>query len=488
MKLPLFGLGLQGKTPVVTAKLLTNMYAEFRPMGEKSQVIGRGFPGLDLFVDFGDTPARGHLEVQQNSKLYVVHRATLWEINNAGVAVSRGTLLTTTGAVYMAHNGTQLMMVDGDEGYVFNVNTLAFAQITDVDFPDNPTSVTWTGAYFVAGFDDGSFYIATDALVWDALDFATAEGDPDRLMRVFGDHGQLILFGDISTEFWAPSGGLDFPFSKLQGADAEWGLAARDSAVKFDNSVALLCKNRMGQVIVGKISGNNVEKISTPDLDTIINAYGTTIDAVGFSYLLNGHTMYQINFPSAQASWSYDGSTKIWSKRTSFGKTYHKAMRGTQYLSATVVSDADNGRLYRMNENTLTENGERIDAEIIGEHWDNELEWIVIDKIRVDVEVGPDYAIPGSLTVWDGGGTVWDDGATLWDYQEETPAQIMLQLSRDGGKSWGTEQWRSMGALGDYKHVCEFRRLGRSRRWAIKVRITDPVRKVIMGCYVNPQS
>ena len=463
--LPLFGIGMQGKSPVVSAKILQELYCEFRPKGEKTHVVAYGFAGLDLFVDFGDTPPRGNISVEQNDLHYVVHRGTLWEVNNAGVKTSRGTLNTVTGAVIMAHNGTQVMIVDGTNGYIYNTSTLVFVQITDVDFPASPNSVTFNDSYFIAGFDSGRFYISAsyNGLAWDALDFATAESNPDRLIRVLADHGEVILFGDISTEFWGNSGAVDFPYAKTQGADAEWGLAARMSAVRFDDSVAFLCKNRMGEVIVGKLVGHRVQKLSSPDLDTIINAYAVTSDATAHSYMLGGHPMYQINFPSAGYSWSFDGLTNIWSKRKSYLQTRHRCEFGAQYLSKTILTDATNGRLYRLNTETLTENGEQMEAEVIGEHWDSEIDLVAIDKLRIDLEAGV--------------GTTSGQGVN---------PQVMLQLSRDGGKTWDSEMWRDMGMIGQYMTRCEWRRLGTCQRWTVRLRITDPVKRTILGAYVNP--
>lgn len=488
MEMQLFGLGMNGKTPVITAKRLQNFYCEFRPKGEVTRVIGIGSPGLDLFANFGATTVRGMLPIEQNDLLYIVHRGTFWEINNAGVMTSRGNIGTITGLVGMAHNGTQVMIVDGALGYIYNSSTLAFVQITDVDFPANPTSVTFQDGYFIAGYDNARFYISAihDGLVWDALDFATAESNPDKLVRVFADHGELVLFGDISTEFWGNSGANDFPYAKLQGADAEWGLAARYSVAKFDDSVAFLCKNRMGQVIVGKLTGHRVVPLSTPDLDTLINAYSVTSDAVAHSYLLGGHPMYQINFPSAGFSWSYDGLTQFWSVRKSYGLTLHRCQLGVQFLSRTVLSDQATGKLYRMNPDTLTENGETIEGEIVAEHVEDELNQLSVDKLRLNMEVGPPTVTPGTITVWDGDGTFYDDGATQWDYQQEVPAQVVLQISRDGGKSYGNEMWRSAGLLGDYERIVEWRRLGTSPRFTTKFRFTDPFRRVVLGAYINP--
>lgn len=460
----LFGLGLQnGQSTVITAKLLTNMYCEIRPVGEKSQLVGLGFPGLDLFADFGDTPVRGMLPVEQNDLLYCVHRGVLKEVNNAGVSVNRGSLNTTSGSVGMAHNGTQVGIVDGTNMYIYNTVTLAFAQVTDVDFPVNPTSITYQDGYFIVGFDNGRFYISAlyDGLAWAALDFTRVNATAGRLQRIFSDHGELIAFQDIATSFYGNTGALDFPFARIQGAEAEWGLAARYSVVKFDDSVAFLCKNRMGEVIVGKLSGHAVTQISNPDMDKIINGYAVISDAVGMAYMLGGHPMYQINFPSAGYSWSYDSTTHIWSKRKSAGISRQLCERGAPYLSKIVFSDYDLGRLYKLNPASLTENGSPIEAEIIGEHWDRELSWLNIKKIRLDIEVGTqEFDASGS--------------------------NVMLQISRDGGKTYGFEMWKSCGKLGDYTRTVEWRRLGSSRRLNCKFRITDPLRRIVTGVYLNP--
>lgn len=545
-KMPIFGLGLaNGQTTVITAKLLTNIYCELRPQGEKSAIVGMDFPGLDLFCDVGASPWRGLIAVEQNDFLYGVNRAVFKEVNNAGIVVDRGMLNTSVGTTEMAHNGTQVMVIDGINGYIYNTQTNVFVQITDIDFPANPTSLTFQDGYFIVGLDNGKFFISGlyDGLVWDSLDFTTVNATAGRLVRVFSDHGELITFQDIATSFYGNSGAADFPFDRIQGADAEWGLAARESVVKFDDSVAFLCRNRMGEVLVGKLSGHSFQQISNPDLDKIINSYAVTSDAIAYSYLLGGHPMYQINFPSAGFSWSYDGTTSIWSKRKSQDITRQICERGVPYLSKIVMSDYNNGRLYKLNPLTLTENGSIIETEIIGEHWDNELQFQSFSRIRLDIEVGNSAGAYPTGLVYDSGtmqaatntsitlraGAVGIDDyyngmtvvlsgrtATITDYvastkvatttawgapvpsgayqvidyrdQQVAGATVMLSLSRDDGKTWGSEQWKTTGLLGEYERIVEWRRCGTSRRMTTKFRMTDPFRKVITGCYVNNQN
>ena len=102
------GVGLQAKSPNVTAQTRVNMYLEFTPAGDKTRVAAYGTPGLELFCDFGDTPARAHYPLGVLD--YVVHRGTFWEVSNAGTKTNRGSLLTTSGRCSVSDNGLQIMM------------------------------------------------------------------------------------------------------------------------------------------------------------------------------------------------------------------------------------------------------------------------------------------------------------------------------------------------------------------------------------------
>lgn len=57
----------------------------------------------------------------------------------------------------------------------------------------------------------------------------------------------------------------------------------------------------------------------------------------------------------------------------------------------------------------------------------------------------------------------------------------MLQVSRDNGRTWGNEMWASVGALGKYLTRVWWTRLGRSRDWLFRIKMSDPVRTIICG-------
>lgn len=63
---------------------------------------------------------------------------------------------------------------------------------------------------------------------------------------------------------------------------------------------------------------------------------------------------------------------------------------------------------------------------------------------------------------------------------------IWLDYSKDGGVTWSTIQLpRSMGLVGEYIKRLRWIALGASRTWVFRLRCTDPVRRYIIGTYLD---
>ena len=77
-----------------------------------------------------------------------------------------------------------------------------------------------------------------------------------------------------------------------------------------------------------------------------------------------------------------------------------------------------------------------------------------------------------------------ETGVGLETGQGSNP-QMMLQVSRDGGHTFGAEQWRDMGKLGNYRTRTQWTRLGQARDWVFRLRISDPVKRIILGVWVD---
>lgn len=454
----LFGLGNFGKSYNVDSQKRTNLYAEIQKDGEKGNLTLYPTPGLTTFVNFGANPSRGAWK--KDDVLYIVNRSTLWKVTNDGTTTNIGTLATSAGRVDMTDNGTQIIMVDGPNGYIYNTSTLAFTQITDPDFPGGDTVTFLNGYFIVSKPNTGQFYISAlyDGLTWAALDFATAESNPDNLIRVIADNGQLWLFGSDTSEPWSDSGAQDFPFARVGAAAIEWGLAARWSLCKFMDSIIFLRKNRLGAVQVCTLSGYTAVPVSTPEIDYILAQYSSVSNATGFAYMVSGHPFYQINFPSANESWVYDGLTKEWHRAESSGGR-HRGEIQINFLDRSYVTDYANGKLYRFQDGVYTDDGQMIARELISRHQSTG-EYTFLHKLWIEMEAGV-----GLLT------------------GQGSDPKLMMQYSKDGGHTWSNEVWVGLGKVGQYSYRALFLRLGRGRDWVFKFRITDPVKTVFIGAW-----
>ena len=455
---PLFGLGNVGKSPNVCAQTRTNLYLEIQKDGEKNNLTMYPTPGLAAFVNFGASPCRGIY--QKDDFLYAVNGADLWRIANDGTSTNVGTLLTTGGKVDITDNGTQMLIVDGTYGYIYTFLTNVLAQITDVDFPPPMTCAFMNGRFLVGVTNSALFYISAlyDGFTWNGLDFATAESDPDNLIRIFVNEGQIVLLGDKTTEFWGDSGGVDFPFARVGASAIEWGLGAIWSLAKFQDSLIFLRKNRLGASQVCTLTGYTCTVVSNPEIDYIISQYGDVSNAVGFSYMISGHPFYQINFPSADASWLYDGLTGAWSKVQS-GTGRHRGELQRNFLNRSYVTDYENGLIYRFDQNVYTDNGETIIREWTSRH-QMSADWSGFDELWIEME----------------------GGVGLATGQGSNP-QLMMQVCKDGGHEYGSEVWVPFGKIGEYRRRAAYRRLGRARDWLFRFRVTDPVYVVFVAAW-----
>ena len=432
-----------------------------------------GTPGLTLINSVTNGPVRGGivLNLVQGGGTYIflVAGTKFWAINPAGTLVDGGNILNGSGPVYFSWNGTQLFFVDGKQGWMYPPFTAPLAQIVDVDFPvppAGPTTCTWLGGYFFvtkAGSNKIQISALNDCTSWNALDFFNAETAPDNVVRIEADQGELVLFSDRTVEWWALSGDAAI-VRRVGSSGIEWGCVAGETVAKFSNGLCFLAQNRQGEVQVGVLAGHQFNAISAddPEINHELNNRSPTIlgAATAFSYFMDGHSFYQLNF--SDASYLYDDMTKSWSRVTSgtFGSRHYANLR-LAFAQQPYVVDYRNGNIYLLDKTNYTDNGDVQQFEITSKHIFNAGNEISVNELTVEIEAG--------------------DG--LATGQGSDP-QIMVSWSKDGGRTWGNEVWMPMGKIGEYRRRATLRNLGRARDWAFKFRISDPIPRKLVSAEV----
>lgn len=467
MRVNLFGIGTQSESPAVTAQKRINCRVEMRQEQDRTNYVVTRRAGLKGWSStLADAENRGMWAVNTLSTptLFVVQGSSLWAFTYSSAVTFIGSLQTSSGNVSMVDDGVNLMIVDGQFGYYYNMVTPAGVNIiVDGNFMANPKTVTWQDTYFiVAGagtvVNQFQFSNGADVTTWPAVNIGFTESSPNALQAGIADHSVLNLFTDVTAEFWQDSGSPDLPYSKIPGSAAEFGLAAPFSLAKFDNSVAGLFKSKMGGVIAARMNGFGLAKISDADMDTILSGYSTVADATGFAFMDRGHPMYVINLPTAEASWMYDGKTQIWSELQAPDGSRFWATKFAAFLNRLLVSDRTSGNIYELDSNTYADNGDEIPCELVSRHIWNDDRFVGISKIQIDVE----------------------SGTGLVSGQGQTPV-LDLRVSKDGGRSFFSVGFSSIGKVGEFTQRVTWNSLGAARDWVLSLRITDPVKFVLTG-------
>jgi hypothetical protein len=162
-----------------------------------------GISGLEQVAD-AETITGNRGAHEMNGVPYFVIEDRLYSMDADGVLDYIGEI-AGTGRVSMADNGTQLLvLVPGGNGYIYNHVTDTFSQITDADFTanGNPQLVVYIDGYFCLTTDSKKFIVSAlnDGLSYNALDFGTAESDPDEIVAPIVFKNQLFIGGSQTIE------------------------------------------------------------------------------------------------------------------------------------------------------------------------------------------------------------------------------------------------------------------------------------------------
>lgn len=468
MKLPINGPSYQHSSIDVNNQRCINMFPTSAGPEGRGESVLIPTTGLLLLTDLGNKPIRSMATVGQYT--YVVAQSSVYRlsINYATLAVTStllGTINTTSGTVYVASNFTQIIWVDGSDGFIYNTDTAVFSQITDVDFP-TATQVKFLDNYFIvndAGTSTFYFSSLANGLTWDALDVATAESGTDDVVGLGVSKGELWVFGETTTEIWYnaanPTGA---PFSARDGLELQIGCGAPDSIAEMDDLLiwldnrGFIVQSAVSPFIRSNNSGYDLKIISDEAITEEILSYVRRDDAISCTYNDRGHLMYQITFPTAEKTWVFDYTTKAWHQRSFFNETinadeHHLGQFAADSNSLHLMAGSRDGKIYISSNLYYDDNDvpiKRIRSTPVS--YDPELyKLIAIDSLELRMETG--RAAQGL-----------------------TP-HISMKYSHDGGHTWSFDLVREIGQVGEYAKPIRWNRLGIGREWMFEFQITDAI-------------
>ncbi len=463
------GPAYQSSSYIADSEILRNWFLERNESPSAPAPYGMlPCPGFLQFASVSQAPIRGMF--QQLGRAFFVAGYAFYELFSDGTTTLRGTVESDAHPVTIHANGdagNQLWITSGGIGYCYDLgaNTLTTPSIT---------GIASMGSFLDARFlyldaSTGAFYASAlyDGTTWDPTMVAQSEaGDPWRTLAVTPDD-LIHLIGETTKETWANQGSSPFPFSKVQEGSSPFGIAA-PYAFSIDSTLTWLAQNNRGRGVVLKLNGYTPERISTHAIEDAIHSYGDISDATAWGYLETGHSFTILTFPAADATWVVDGDNSLWHERAYWDTATGSFMAYRpgcmmEAFGQTLVGDRQTGTIYAMSSDYQTDvDGAVIRRQRQPPRLDSGQNRVIVDSLQLVMDVGQ-----GVLTG-----------------QGVTP-QVMLQCSKDGGKTFSPEMWASAGAQGQWGTRVIFRRCGQARNFVPRFTVSDPVGWKVVDCLVD---
>jgi hypothetical protein len=456
MRVPLLVQAAEGRSLDANPQQFVNLYLEPTTNG-RAQLVAQGTPGLLEFADSGLDNWRALIE--HDGIGYGVSENHFYVVESDGTLTDAGVIATSSGFVSLACNGLQVFIAEGATGFIYTIATGVLAQITDPDFEGAETVAFNRGFFLFNTPDDGRLFgtASYDGMTVSALDFATAEHSPDDIVAVVADHDEVVLPGAKTIEFWSYDAGTGLPYSSIAGAAQERGCAAKGSVVQDDNSLLLLGDDR----VFYRLNGRSPVRISTHEVESVVDRMATITDCRSFSYTQDGHKFCVWTFPTEGKTLVYDIATQLWHERESVGEDYWRAICYMKLGDKHIVGDAFSGKLYEMDLDIYDEDGGYIERRVVFPPVADEGRPRFHGRVELEVEAG------------------------TGDF--DTNPQLMLSWSDDGGHSYGNEVSRGVGLVGEYGTRPCWNSLGQTRGKGrvYKLRMTDSFKWSLTSAFVE---
>lgn len=431
-------------------------------------------PGQLSFTTLGGIN-RGQHEMGEIN--FAVNSNTLFQVNENKSKVSIGTI-EGSGIVSMADNGTKLVIVvPGGKSYVYDGTDLV--EITDIDFRTSDT-VSFKDGFFIFTASDGSVFFNSalnDPLNFRALDFGTAEINPDRIVASIVVHNELFIIGTETIELFQNIGGADFPFQRIQGANIQKGAHAKFGIVGLDETFAFVGGGFNEKSAIYQVADSTrAIKISTQAIDNSIQKYTKEeiSNCIAMTYFDRGSQIALFTFESDRIpskTFAYNATTSIlsgipiWSEFQTGLTDNRWNVNSISLVYGKLLAGTTEGEIVELDHNTYTDLGQTIKRQFTSGPFSFEEAPLFAPKIILWMEAGI--------------------GTTLG--QGSNPS-VSMDSSFDG-KTFGNDRVRKIGKIGKFGQQTVWKRNGRQAVFRVnRFTVTDPIKPIIRMLQIVAQA
>lgn len=311
-----------------------------------------------------------------------------------------------------------------------------------------------------------------DAFDWMFLDsygvqqFFNAESSSDNVRAIAAIGPNLYLFGSKTIEIWQRGSGEDSTWQRQSyTTNASNGLQAPNSIAICGSNLYYLGSGESYAKGVLMVSGQQYKKISEDWLDDKL--LGETGDsAFAYAYAQGNHNFYVLQLQNLQETWVYDTMTNEWHQRVS--RVYDTGVETRWRVSDLVWFKGEfrafcnDGCMYKFSDEYWYEDygsGKRLPMirHRQGALVVNDEKPFILQELGIECNVG-----------------TWSDYTLQPD--------LLLEVSKDGGNTWGHVRSCKMGRTGDYSHRVRFHNVGYNRLCVLKLTYSHPTSLELTAC------
>lgn len=409
---------------------LINCYREPCVSAGRTSYVIKPVLGLTTYATLAGT-VRALEDVERT--LYAASGGVLYSIS-LGVGTSLGAVSDDPETTIAGNNGNVTVTAGGNY-YVWNGTTLtspaagAFSDFGGHDYIGNYTVLTEANGRRFQWSD------LADPSDLPGLNFSTADGRDDNLIRPMAINGTLYLFKETSHEIWYVTGQAGASaFERQAGGVYDVGLKSFGLLTKVPGGAFMVGDDNRAHLVTG-----GLQPVSIPPVETAITQGSPQ---ACFAYEDEGHTFCVITF-SDRPAWVYDIATGEW----------HERGEGADLTEWTVTCAAKSGGVWYAG---------RADKVL------------TFDRVNMD-DTDPLVREMTSRTLVVNRQWFTVDLLEVFPRQGFSSAAIELQVSRDGGLTWSMPKAAAIGPVGAYAQRVTWRGLGRARQMTAKLRVSEDV-------------
>jgi hypothetical protein len=447
-----------GARPGEGAGALVNCFAEL----DGNRVAWVRSAGLTAFADSGVGTPRGFLST--SGTLYMGVAEALVSFDTSGVLTTYTGTLVGTGPITIARNNLSptpdIAIVADSTAYYVNGGAVAAYPDADVG---SPNSVCALDGYFIFTYGNGDI-VASDlnSTAIDALSVASAESNPDGLLRGIVRGGIFYAMGSATIEPWRNAGTSPFPLERYPtvipvGLFGQWAVAGYEDG--WDGPIMFVATDGT----VRSLTGFNAQRLVHRDVERDIAAIEVPSTLRAYVYTAGGHAFWVLSSPTW--SWEYNLSTQEWNQRKSYLMDRWRAEFSAFFGGLWMVGDTIGTGVLFVDPSANDENGDPLIVRCEG----------VMREFPVSMRV-PRLHFDFTVGV----------GSETGEDPIETEPKVAISVSHDGGASWSNPLWRELGRQGKHKRQVQVNNLGRSTPHGVRVawECSDPVKVHFRGAMV----